>query len=64
MAIKSFSSSAASSMQPEVSSPGTNIDKLIPVLLLGLVVYVAYKYVIKPQMEAEQMLKLENKTKE
>ena len=66
MAIKSFSSSPAMP-SPEMggSSSGTNIDKLIPILLLGVVVFVAYKYLIKPQMEEEQQIIItDNQNKE
>jgi hypothetical protein len=66
MAIKSFSSSTAMP-SPEMggSTSGTNIDKLIPILLVGVVVFVAYKYLIKPQMEEEQqMIVSQNQTKE
>lgn len=66
MAIKSFSSSPAMPSQEMAgSSSGTNIDKLIPILLLGVVVFVAYKYLIKPQMEEEQQIVVsQNQTKE
>jgi hypothetical protein len=57
MAIKSFSSSPAiPSQEMGVSTSGTNIDKLIPILLVGVVIFVAYKYLIKPQMEEEQQM--------
>ena len=66
MAIKSFSSSPAMPSSEIGSSPSsTNIDKLIPILLLGVVVFVAYKYLIKPQMEEEQQIIIsDNQNKE
>jgi len=64
MAIKSFSSSPAMP-SPEIQGGSkTNLDKLIPILLLGVVVFVAYKYLIKPQMEEEQMTIVQNQNKE
>lgn len=61
--IKSFSSSPAPTTAP-TGTGGKGMDKLIPIILGGIALYLVWKFVIKPEMDKEQVRLAEAETEE
>jgi hypothetical protein len=59
--IKSF---ASNPMTTAPASGGTGGDKLIPIILGGIALYLLWKFVIKPEIEKEQMKMVVTETDE
>jgi len=59
--IKSF---ASNPMTTAPASTGTGGDKLIPIILGGIALYLLWKFVIKPEIEKEQIRLATNETEE
>lgn len=59
--IKSF---ASNPMTSAPASPGTGSDKLIPIILGGIALYLLWKFIIKPEIEKEQMKMVVTETDE
>jgi hypothetical protein len=59
--IKSF---ASNPMTTAPASAGTGGDKLIPIILGSIALYLLWKFVIKPEIEKEQMKMVVTETDE
>lgn len=60
--IKSFSSSPAPA--PTSGSTAKGGDKLIPLILGGVAIYLLWKFIIKPEMDKEQVRLAQAETEE
>jgi len=60
--IKSFSSSPAPA--PSTGTPGKGGDKLIPIILGGIAIFLLWKFIIKPEMDKEQVRLAQAETEE
>jgi len=59
--IKSF---ASNPMTTAPASSTTGGDKLIPIILGGIAVYLLWKFIIKPEIEREQIRLAKNESEE